>query len=53
MIEALKPTVWSISIVSSHDPQDVDTKRLPFADAAEPARSGSRPCSAASLAACA
>lgn len=32
MIEALKTGVIDI-IVSSHDPQDVDTKRLPFADA--------------------
>ncbi|MEW9835823.1 dihydroorotase [Mesorhizobium marinum] len=34
MIEALKDGTIDI-IVSSHDPQDVDTKRLPFADAAE------------------
>jgi dihydroorotase len=33
-IEALKDGVIDI-IVSSHDPQDVDTKRLPFADAAD------------------
>ncbi|MGF7005177.1 dihydroorotase [Aminobacter sp. BE322] len=33
MIEALRDGVVDI-IVSSHDPQDVDTKRLPFADAA-------------------
>lgn len=33
MIEALKEGVIDV-IVSSHDPQDVDTKRLPFADAA-------------------
>lgn len=33
MIEALKDGVVDV-IVSSHDPQDVDTKRLPFADAA-------------------
>lgn len=33
MIEALKDGTVDI-IVSSHDPQDVDTKRLPFADAA-------------------
>ncbi len=33
MIEALKDGTIDI-IVSSHDPQDVDTKRLPFADAA-------------------
>ena len=33
MIEALSDGVVDI-IVSSHDPQDVDTKRLPFADAA-------------------
>ncbi|MBS9720488.1 dihydroorotase [Tianweitania sp. BSSL-BM11] len=33
MIEALKTGTLDI-IVSSHDPQDVDTKRLPFADAA-------------------
>lgn len=32
-IEALKNGVIDV-IVSSHDPQDVDTKRLPFADAA-------------------
>ena len=32
MIEALSDGVVDI-IVSSHDPQDVDTKRLPFADA--------------------
>jgi dihydroorotase len=32
MIEALKDGTVDI-IVSSHDPQDVDTKRLPFADA--------------------
>jgi dihydroorotase len=33
MIEALKNGTIDV-IVSSHDPQDVDTKRLPFADAA-------------------
>lgn len=33
MIEALKNGTVDIA-VSSHDPQDVDTKRLPFADAA-------------------
>ncbi|MFC5385563.1 dihydroorotase [Aquamicrobium segne] len=33
MIEALKDGTLDI-IVSSHDPQDVDTKRLPFSDAA-------------------
>ncbi|MGX8014058.1 dihydroorotase [Mesorhizobium sp. ORM8.1] len=33
MIEAIKDGTIDI-IVSSHDPQDVDTKRLPFADAA-------------------
>jgi dihydroorotase len=33
MIEALRKGVIDI-VVSSHDPQDVDTKRLPFADAA-------------------
>lgn len=33
-IEALREGVIDI-IVSSHDPQDVDTKRLPFADAAD------------------
>jgi dihydroorotase len=33
MIKALKDGTLDI-IVSSHDPQDVDTKRLPFADAA-------------------
>lgn len=33
MIDALREGVIDI-IVSSHDPQDVDTKRLPFADAA-------------------
>ena len=33
MVEALKDGTIDI-IVSSHDPQDVDTKRLPFADAA-------------------
>ena len=33
MVEALKEGVIDI-IVSSHDPQDVDTKRLPFSDAA-------------------
>ena len=33
MIEALRDGAVDI-IVSSHDPQDVDTKRLPFADAA-------------------
>ncbi|MDR7032534.1 dihydroorotase [Mesorhizobium sp. BE184] len=32
MIEALKDGTLDV-IVSSHDPQDVDTKRLPFADA--------------------
>lgn len=34
MVEALAKGVIDI-IVSSHDPQDVDTKRLPFADAAD------------------
>jgi dihydroorotase len=33
MIDALRTGVIDV-IVSSHDPQDVDTKRLPFADAA-------------------
>jgi dihydroorotase len=33
MIEALRDGTLDV-IVSSHDPQDVDTKRLPFADAA-------------------
>ncbi|HEV2504138.1 MAG TPA: dihydroorotase [Mesorhizobium sp.] len=33
MIEALKDGTIDLA-VSSHDPQDVDTKRLPFADAA-------------------
>lgn len=33
MVEALKDGTIDL-IVSSHDPQDVDTKRLPFADAA-------------------
>jgi dihydroorotase len=33
MVEALRDGVIDI-LVSSHDPQDVDTKRLPFADAA-------------------
>lgn len=33
MIEALRNGTIDV-IVSSHDPQDVDTKRLPFADAA-------------------
>lgn len=33
MVEALKQGTIDI-IVSSHDPQDVDTKRLPFSDAA-------------------
>jgi dihydroorotase len=33
MIEALRDGTVDI-VVSSHDPQDVDTKRLPFADAA-------------------
>jgi dihydroorotase len=33
MIEAVKDGSIDI-VVSSHDPQDVDTKRLPFADAA-------------------
>lgn len=33
MVEALKDSTIDL-IVSSHDPQDVDTKRLPFADAA-------------------
>jgi dihydroorotase len=32
MVEALKNGIVDI-IVSSHDPQDVDTKRLPFAEA--------------------
>lgn len=34
MVEALKNGTIDI-IVSSHDPQDVDTKRVPFADAAD------------------
>src|SRR5690606_4234768 len=34
MIEALKDGTVDM-IVSSHDPQDVDTKRLPFTDAAD------------------
>ncbi|MDQ2705625.1 MAG: dihydroorotase, partial [Pseudomonadota bacterium] len=34
MIEAVKDGTIDV-IVSSHDPQDVDTKRLPFADAAD------------------
>ncbi|RJG45388.1 dihydroorotase [Mesorhizobium sp. DCY119] len=34
MIEALRDGSIDI-VVSSHDPQDVDTKRLPFADAAD------------------
>jgi len=34
MVEALAAGDIDI-IVSSHDPQDVDTKRLPFADAAD------------------
>ncbi|MDN2564740.1 dihydroorotase [Aquibium sp. A9E412] len=33
MVKALKDGTLDV-IVSSHDPQDVDTKRLPFADAA-------------------
>lgn len=33
MIEAVRDGIVDI-VVSSHDPQDVDTKRLPFADAA-------------------
>jgi dihydroorotase len=33
MIEAVKDGAIDV-IISSHDPQDVDTKRLPFADAA-------------------
>ena len=33
MVEALREGIIDI-VVSSHDPQDVDTKRLPFADAA-------------------
>ncbi len=33
MVEALNDATIDI-VVSSHDPQDVDTKRLPFADAA-------------------
>ena len=33
MVEALKDGTIDI-VVSSHDPQDVDTKRLPFSDAA-------------------
>ena len=33
MVEALKEGTIDL-VVSSHDPQDVDTKRLPFADAA-------------------
>ncbi len=34
MVEALREGVIDV-IVSSHDPQDVDTKRLPFSDAAD------------------
>ena len=34
MVDALADGTIDI-IVSSHDPQDVDTKRLPFADAAD------------------
>jgi dihydroorotase len=34
MVEALRDGTIDV-IVSSHDPQDVDTKRLPFADAAD------------------
>ncbi|MEZ5811503.1 MAG: dihydroorotase [Rhizobiaceae bacterium] len=34
MVEAIRDGTVDI-IVSSHDPQDVDTKRLPFADAAD------------------
>jgi dihydroorotase len=34
MVEAVKDGTIDV-VVSSHDPQDVDTKRLPFADAAE------------------
>ncbi len=34
MVEAVRDGTVDI-IVSSHDPQDVDTKRLPFADAAD------------------
>jgi dihydroorotase len=34
MVEAVRDGTVDI-VVSSHDPQDVDTKRLPFADAAE------------------
>ena len=34
MVEALRDGTIDI-VVSSHDPQDVDTKRLPFADAAD------------------
>ncbi|MBS3651384.1 dihydroorotase [Pseudaminobacter sp. 19-2017] len=34
MVEALRDGTIDL-IVSSHDPQDVDTKRLPFADAAD------------------
>jgi dihydroorotase len=34
MVEAIRDGTIDI-IVSSHDPQDVDTKRLPFADAAD------------------
>lgn len=34
MVEALNDGTIDV-IVSSHDPQDVDTKRLPFADAAD------------------
>lgn len=33
MVEALRDGTLDV-VVSSHDPQDVDTKRLPFADAA-------------------
>jgi dihydroorotase len=34
MVEAIREGTIDV-IVSSHDPQDVDTKRLPFADAAD------------------
>jgi dihydroorotase len=34
MVEALKDGTIDV-IVSSHDPQDVDTKRLPFSEAAD------------------
>ena len=37
------PRGWSTPSMSDHDPQDVETKRLPFAEASR-ARSASRPC---------